>query len=162
MENKDDLISRRAALDIVAKDSGMTGTYDQIEYLPGEMTAAEAWGIMRRIVCDEELGGFSEEELKDIFNVPPLFTIYPDEIFNKFTPEEVKAKIEAWENRLKVGDVVGHVGVDGVVVITKIYSGGELCEAMTEIGRTGTYKINNLRKTGKTIDIQSVLEQLGE
>ena len=78
------------------------------------------------------------------------------------SPEEAKAKIEAWENRLKVGDVVEYVGVEGKAVVTKLYSDTELCEAMTAVGTTGTYNIGNLQKTGKTIDIQSVLDQLGE
>ena len=151
MENKDDLISRRAVLDIVAKDSGMAGTYDQIESLPGQMTAEEAWEIARKIVCD-----LSEDALLRIFNTTDRELVLLTE-----SPEEVKAKIEAWENRLKVGDVVEYVGVEGKAVITKLYSDTELCEAMMEIGKTGTYNIRNLRKTGKTIDIQSLLEQLG-
>lgn len=97
MENKDDLISRRAALDIVAKDNGMGGTYDQMESLPGQITAAEAWKIARRITHDEVLGGFSNKELEEIFG-----TMYPDEIFSRYTPEEAKARIAEWEKGLTI------------------------------------------------------------
>ena len=65
MENKDDSISRRAALDIVAKDSGMAGTYNQIEALPGQMTAAEAWKIAKEIVCN-----LSEDALQWVLTPP--------------------------------------------------------------------------------------------
>lgn len=97
MENKDDLISRRAALDIVAKDSGMADTYDRIEALPGQMTATEAWEIARRITRDEVLGGFSNKEIGEIFD-----TVYPDEIFNRFTPEEAERRIAEWEKGLTI------------------------------------------------------------
>ena len=113
MENKDDLISRRAALTMLHNESVMDAPYEkyeatareyvtkiisqQVKNLPGQMTAAEAWEIARRITRDEVLGGFSNEELGKIFD-----TIYPDEIFNRYTPEEAKAKIEEWEKGLTI------------------------------------------------------------
>ena len=152
MENKDDLISRRAVLDVIAKDIGMNETYDMVESLPGQMTAAETWEIAKEIVCNQ-----SEESLQWVFN-----TADRELVLLANSPEEAKAKIEAWENRLKVGDVVEYVGAEGKAVVTKLYSDSEQCEAMTAVGNTGTYIIDTLRKTGKTIDIQSLLDQLGE
>lgn len=62
-----------------------------------KMTAEEAWGIARRITRDEVLGGFSNKELGEIFD-----TVYPDEIFNRFTPEEAEARIAKWEEGLTI------------------------------------------------------------
>ena len=152
MENKDDLISRWAVLDVIAKDIGLNETYDMVESLTGKMTAAETWEIAKEIFCNQ-----SEESLQWVFNTADRKLVL---LAN--SPEEAKAKIEAWENRLKVGDVVEYVGAEGKAVVTKLYSDSEKCEAMTAVGNTGTYIIDTLRKTGKTIDIQSVLDQLGE
>lgn len=109
MENKDDLISRGAVLDILSEIDRATNpvhflgwepqlvVVKQIKKLPGQMTAAEAWEIARRITLDEVLGGFSNEELSEIFG-----TIYPDEIFSRYMPEEAKAKIAEWEKGLTI------------------------------------------------------------
>lgn len=113
MENKDDLISRGAVLNMLRYESVMHTPYEQYEAaarkhlaedmskqvktLPGQMTAEEVWDIARRITCDEVLGGFSNEELGEIFD-----TVYPDEIFNRFTPEEAKVRIAEWEKELTI------------------------------------------------------------
>lgn len=62
-----------------------------------KITAEEAWEVARRITLDEVLGGFSNEELSEIFG-----TMYPDEIFSRYTPEEAKAKIAEWEKGLAI------------------------------------------------------------
>lgn len=155
MEDKDDLISRRAVLDIVAKDSGMAGTHDQIEPLPGQMTAAEAWEIAKEIVCSPIYGYLHYKDLKKIFG-----SGFSEDILRRLTPEEAKAKIEAWENRLKVGDVVEFADGDKAVVTSIDTISGEY-HFLLSSGDTCPGSSDYLRKTGKTIDIQSILDQLG-
>lgn len=81
------------------------------------------------------------------------------------TPIEAMAKLEAYEKeraeRVKVGDVVKIIGTEAEYVVTKIdthhcvnYFGG--------IDKSGKWFIqSNVKKTGKHIDIQSALEQIG-
>ncbi|MCI8336960.1 MAG: hypothetical protein HFI72_07400 [Peptococcaceae bacterium] len=170
MKNKDDLISRGAVLDILSEIDRATNPVHflgwepqlvaakQIKKLPGQMTAAEAWEIARKIWLYEDDGGMSLDDTNQVFGTTDI-----DYIIRAFTPEEAKAKIEAWGNRLRVGDVVEkHAGKETKAIITKLHSDNKFCEAITVSGATGVYEISDLRKTGKTIDIQSVLEQLEE
>lgn len=154
MENKDDLISRRAALDIVAKDSGMADTYDRIEALPGQMTAEEAWEIAIKICLEPEYEGMHHDSLEEIFG-----TDYPACIMRDNTPEEANAKIEAWRSMLKVGDVVEFN--NGAAVVTLVSLKAKVCCVLYQNGNTCAVPIDILYKTGKTIDIQSILDQLG-
>lgn len=172
MENKDDLISRRAVLGMLRDESVMHVPYEQYEAnarkylaedmskkvksLPGQMTAAEAWEVARKICCDSEDGGLSYKHIMEIFD-----GIGGGSILNILTPEEVRERIEAWENGLKVGDVVEFNNGEKAV-ITGIDSSSEDYYFLCRNGAAFPAFIENLHKTGKTIDIQSVLEQLGE
>lgn len=157
MENKDDLISRRAALDAIAKDIGMSGTYDIVESLPGQMTAAEAWEIVRKICCSYVDGGLHIKELQEVFG-----SFLSSDIMRDHTPEEAKTKIEAWENRLKVGDVVELVFGERKAIVIDISPNNTMCRVLFQDGSVVWCEVEHCKKTGKTIDIQSVLDQLGE
>lgn len=114
MENKDDLISRRAALDMLRNESVMHVPYEQYEAaarkhltadisqqvksLPGQMTAAEAWDIARKICCDPEGGGLSYKNIMEIFD-----GIGSGSILNLLTPRRSQGKdrslgkqVESW------------------------------------------------------------------
>ena len=70
---------------------------------PSDMTAEEAWEIARRIACPEEQGGLSPETFMDIFGFG--IDCFENAILD-YTPQQVKAKIEAWEAKekeIKVG-----------------------------------------------------------
>lgn len=54
----------------------------------------ETWDLAKRIVCSEENGGLSGEELHDIFGWRS-----PSLILLKFTAEEAAEKIHEWEMR---------------------------------------------------------------
>ena len=82
-------------------------------------------------------------------------------IVENFTPQEVIAKFEAYEREqaeFKVGDVVdSNEYIGGVVTCT-------LCDniyIMHNDGSCGEYKKSNFKKTGKHIDIQAVLQEIG-
>ena len=85
------------------------------------------------------------------------------DILRDFAPQEALAKLEAYEkaNEIKVGDVVTVCGEKGIVV-------GYLCGLeeyevwMDGYGRPQRICKNEIKKTGKHIDIQSVLEQIKE
>lgn len=116
------------------------------------MTAEEAWEISKKLFAD-----FSGTELDEIFG--------EEWSFNKImelSPYKAKAKIDEWErNNIQVGDVVSHQGMKGVV--TRMEQG--FVQILTSFGTAPTYTdaaIKRLVKTGKHIDIQSVLEQIGK
>ena len=86
------------------------------------------------------------------------------DIANDYTPQEALAKLEAYEkeqNEMKVGNVVTVCGEKGIVV-------GYLCGLeeyevwMDGYGRPQRICKNEIKKTGKHIDIQSLLEQIKE
>lgn len=86
------------------------------------------------------------------------------EVMNYLTPQEALAKLEVYEkeqNEIKVGDVVTVCGEKGIVV-------GYLCGLeeyevwMDGYGRPQRICKNEIKKTGKHIDIQSILEQIKE
>ena len=82
-------------------------------------------------------------------------------IFEKFTPQEALAKLEAYEKEqaeIKVGDVVK----DGkkYFLVTKKYN--NTFEGMSDEGYLYCgLSLRDCEKTGKHIDIQSVLAQIG-
>ena len=121
-----------------------------------DMTAEEAWEIAKKLFAD-----YSNTELDEIFgegwSFPKLMEL---------TPKEAKAKIEAWEaaKEIKVGDVVipnegkyreGECGL--VVCITATDKVG-----VNHPGNDFTlYDRSDLRNTGRHIDIEGLLKQIG-
>lgn len=118
--------------------------------MPALMTAEEAWEIAHKILY------MDKDRLIDVFGVS-----CNTQLFSSHTPQEAKAKFEEWESKqIRVGDVVSHQGLKGVV--TRMEQG--FVQVLTSFGTAPTYTdaaIKRLVKTGKHIDIQSVLEQIG-
>lgn len=129
-----------------------TFDYNENDIFPyPSMTAEEAWEIAKKLFAD-----YSNGELDEIFGKGWNFTKLME-----LTPQEAKAKIEAWkdEKTIKVGDVVRHEGLKCVVtrkVQDKIYT-------ISELGTTPSYSgetIKKLNKTGQHIDIDGFLKQI--
>lgn len=120
---------------------------------PAQMTAEEAWELAKEIYTMEYIAGKS---------------IFPDEcnggnvfvnVLNKYTPQEAKAKIEEWERhqQIQVGDVVMTTsGLEAIVL--KVNEG--TFHLLFPDGSCGKHP-KKYKKTGKHIDIQSVLNQIG-
>ena len=87
---------------------------------------------------------------------------YYIDITNEYTPQEALAKLEAYEKEqvFNVGDVVIGIndGVKGVVVKVK----EDTIYILFRDGSAGEHKKRAVKKTGKHIDIQKILEQIGE
>lgn len=117
-----------------------------------DMTAEEAWKILSKILLYPANGGYSAKELEEIFG--------RTEYLWELTPQEAKAKIEAWEaaKEIKVGDVVERDGDIGVV--TNIFEDG-FSNVLLENGETRVYQLIRLKKTGRRIDIDGILKQIG-
>lgn len=117
---------------------------------PDDMTVEEAWKIAKKLFVD-----LSNSELNQIFGKNWSYSKLME-----LSPQQAKAKIEAWEAErdIKVGDEVTDENGENCVVtntsamrITVIYKSGN----------TWNYQKDRLKKTGRNIDIQSVLEQIG-
>ena len=92
------------------------------------------------------------------------------DIIEHFTPQEAIAKLEAYEKEqaeIKVGDVVVYGDKEVEILITQ--TSGNLFEGVKlkndVYGKTGgVYSgklLRDCKKTGKHIDIQSILQQIG-
>lgn len=124
--------------------------------IPTPMTAEEAWVLAKKIVLPTSNGGaFKASELREIFD-----SDIESYILKNNTPQEAKAKIEAWESKqIRVGDVVlGSIDEEAIVAKTK----EETMYLIFADGSCGEHRKENFKKTSKHIDIQSVLEQIGE
>lgn len=126
---------------------------------PGpEMTAEEAWDIARRLVVLPEEGGYSGEEMNEIFGYR-----FAHEIYENNTLTKVKAKIEAWEEskNIKVGDIVKDAW-DRFAVVTFIESSSKIAIMYYDGDTLESTNIDKFKKTGKRIDIESFLKQISE
>ncbi len=116
-----------------------------------DMTAEEAWEIAKNLFAD-----YSNAELDDIFgkgwSFPKLMEL---------TPQEAKTKIEAWEaEQIKVGDEVDICGDKGIV--TSFGTDGDRIHVLYLDGIVNSYrKDKDIKKTGRHIDIEGILKQIG-
>jgi len=123
----------------------------------------DAWECVKKLTVNDYLkDGYDSDELLKIFGTDNIFCI-----LKNYTPQEALAKLEAYEKEqaeIKVGDVVtifprSGGQYDAIVVFVKkekyidaIYSDGVT---------TNNVPPELYKKTGKHIDIQSVLQQIG-
>lgn len=117
----------------------------------------DAWEIAKKLYLDKRNGGLSDVELEEIFG-----QLTVSKIFMRYTPQEIEAKIEAWEKskaEIKTGDVVRHDKM-GVHIVTNVREGG-IYTLMSINGQCACSERKHLTKTGRTIDIQGILEQIG-
>ena len=117
-----------------------------------DMTAEEAWEIAKNLFAD-----YSNIELDEIFgkgwSFPKLMEL---------TPQEAKAKIEAWETEkeIKVGDEVDICGDKGIV--TSFGTDGDALHVLYFDGIVNSYRRDkDVKKTGRHIDINGILKQIG-
>lgn len=114
----------------------------------------EAWELARKIYLI-----LLDEELEEIFGSDE-----PDNVIAAYSYEEAAAKVSQWEKakeEIKVGDVLEEIEYSNIkCVVTKPHS-SNMAYLVFSDGSVGLNKINNLRKTGRHIDIDSFLKQIG-
>ena len=118
----------------------------------------EAWEAARKIMCDDGI------------DMNTLCTIFrrgcSDSIIRDYSASEAIAKLKAYEDgkhsdRIEVGDEV--IWSDGsTIIVTMVYvdGGSEWCDGVNQNGRAYHVLLENVRKTGKHYDIQSILEAM--
>ena len=80
----------------------------------------------------------------------------------ELTPQEAKSRIEAWEteNEIKIGDEVDICGDKGIV--TSFGTDGDRIHVLYFDGIVNSYrKDKDIKKTGRHIDIEGLLKQIG-
>ena len=116
----------------------------------------EAWELAKKIVLQPINGGYKRSEFEEIFGCG-----YISDIFEKYTYPEAATKVSQWEKakeEIKVGDVVSHEEKYGVVI-----SEGTICfRGFTDDGTPFEWYKERCTKTGRHIDIDSFLKQIGE
>ena len=118
----------------------------------------EAWELAKKIYLSEEEGGYDGAELFEIFNAASLSDIY------RLTYPEAAAKVTEWEkgrDEIKAGDVVENNVLRGERFIVTFTNG----KSMSGVTQSGLVVINEKpkewHKTGRHIDIDSFLKQIG-
>lgn len=124
----------------------------------------EAWELARKIAAHPDDGGYSMRELHRIFN--SFGTV--SGVFNDNTYNEAAQKIKAWEEEKKAkefhpGDVVKlHWGGEDnrLAVVTWTKPGSELLGIVLDDGNVGDIVKSQCSKTGKTLNVVSLLCEL--
>ena len=127
-----------------------------------QINGEDAWELARKIVLDISEGGIPEIDMRSMFG--KKWTV--SDVLKNYTPQEALAKLEAYEkeqNEIKVGDVVEIEPNEREwrgVVIAK-YAGNKTFFVLEQDGEMQTWYDEQLKKIGKHIDIQSILQQIG-
>ena len=120
--------------------------------------AEAAWELARKIAVIPKDGGYGGSKLIEIFN-----TALNNEIFNLTYPKAA-AKVAGWEKakeEIKVGDVLEDIADRGVkCVATSLYPGNKAYLVFDD-GSAGMNELDDFKKTGRHIDIDSFLKQIG-
>lgn len=155
---------------IVGIEDAVIYTNFVVEFYPGYTTSVgescitdktyaqgleDAWELARKLYCEH-----TDSERREILGIAQYETV-----LECMTAEEALAKIEAYEReRIKVGDVV-YYG-DGEYestksIVTKVQ--GSLIYTVYPDGSCGQeHNPSELKKTGKHIEIEGLLRQIGE
>lgn len=116
----------------------------------------DAWELAKKCVHLEGCGEDNELMYK-IFN-----TVFIKQLFDDNTPQEALAKLKAYEeaqSKVVVGDVVKDNYNDTAVVLDETES---YYSVFTRGGCVQEWSKDICKKTGKHLDISSILEQIGE
>lgn len=135
------------------------GDHHEEEYNQAFNQGAEAaWELARKITCQPINGGFNRSEFEEIFGYS-----YISDIFEKYTYPEAAAKVETWEkakDEIKVGDVLEDMASSKIkCVVTNIYP-SNMAYLVFSDGSAGIHELENMKKTGRHIDIDGFLKQI--
>ena len=116
----------------------------------------EAWELARKIVIQN---GYSSCDLYEIFGKSDL-----QHVLENYTYTEATAKVAEWKKakeEIKVGDVLEDMASSKVkCVVTNIYP-SNMAYLVFSDGSAGIHELENMKKTGRHIDIDSFLKQIG-
>ena len=120
-----------------------------------------AWNVARKLAVETDDGGVSISDLYKIFGTESMCTIMKNNtVYDAI--DKLKAYEDKQEDSIEVGDEVC-LKEDGTIngdkgLILRIASGD--CTVMWGDGSAGDWRADELVKTGKHYDIQSILEAM--
>lgn len=120
----------------------------------------EAWKLAKKIVGDVRDSGYSAEELGQIFG----YAISQPCIMEN-TYQKAAAKVAEWEKakeEIKVGDEVKHNKTEYTGIVTRVSERMNKITIIFKDGSSESYDSSMFHKTGRHIDIDSFLKQIGE
>ena len=116
----------------------------------------EAWELARKIFDMET------NDIEDIFITEDAWNL--GTVLNNYTYQEAAAKVAQWEKakeEIKVGDVLEDVASSNVkCVVTNMYP-DNMAYLVFSDGSAGMHELENMTKTGRHIDIDNFLKQIG-
>lgn len=137
-------------------DGGCEGCITHKTYDQG---LQDAWNLARKIFGSVNKGGYSDEQLEEAFGCSYLTMT---QILYDFTPQEALAMIEAYEQEIKVGDIVTTINGMCEYVVTHVQKPNTLHVINSRNGYVQQMRIDVAKKTGKHIDIQQILDGIGK
>ena len=119
---------------------------------------SEAWELAKKIYLSKEEGGYDGAELFEIFNAASLSDIY------RLSYPEAAAKVAELEKaneEIKVGDILEDIADRSVkCVATSLYPNNRAYLVFND-GSAGMNGLDHFKKTGRHIDIDGFLKQIG-
>lgn len=137
----------------------LCGDQHEVEYNQAfNQGAEEAWELARKIVIQD---GYSAYDLYEIFGCSDL-----QYVLENYTYQEAAAKVAEWEKvkeEIKVGDIVKiHEGNDNDLCVLYVSTDKKYYNAVDEYGAVYNMLTKGMiTKTGRHIDIDSFLKQIG-
>ena len=159
LEENKELKEDKAVLNAKIDAYKLYGDQHEEEYNQTFNQGAEtAWELARKIVLKN---GYSVDDLHEIFNF-----YGSHQVLEKYTYTEAAAKVSEWEKakeKICVGDVVRFKENNSVeFCVTDILDDSFLYGINAEGGIYSDINIEFVEKTGRHIDIDSFLKQIGE
>ena len=119
----------------------------------------EAWELARKITCQPINGGFNRSEFEEMFG-----DSYISDIFKKYTYYEAAAKVAEWEKakeEIKDGDVLEGIYDNRVKCVVTNLCPNNIAYLVFDDGTAEFCELDNFKKTGRHINIDSFLKQIG-
>lgn len=119
----------------------------------------DAWELAKKILYG------IDKQLIEIFDLkvePRFFDLtHKRAIINDNAPQEALKRFEAYENEIKVGDVVKCKILRNEAVVTRLDTRNDgYITVIFKDGSGGAVRKDEYKKTGKHIDIQKILDEL--
>lgn len=135
--------------------TGFQNAYDR-GYAVGRLRGQdEAWDAARKII---NFNGIPGSELEKLFGTGDC-----DVIIGGLKAGEAIEKVKEWEESkaIRVGDVVEYDGDIGAVI--EVNPPGKMCLVLWSCEKHRAYNIQSglLKKTGRRVDVESFLRQIG-
>ena len=169
------IADEKFAVDIIAREDLEELNSDYINEHFGELQDEayqaglnDAWEATKKIFGYEIDGAIPIADIGNVFGYEPCKAFCTADILRDFTVQEAIDKIKAYEDkhsdRIEVGDEVNWDGV--CFIVTKIFQPRNMKEQCDGIDDDGSVYhdilMEDLTKTGKHYDIQSILEAMRE